>query len=70
MTKLEEQVAHLAKRGYVHSTILTGFADVIRDGIPTRITHGDPEFDAINARMNEHLRSSLIDDSTDTPPDV
>lgn len=45
---------------YTHKTYGTGFADVVRDGQIVRITHGDPQFDAINARMNRHLEESTM----------
>jgi len=29
-------------------------------GYLKRITHGDPEFDAMNEKMNEHMRRSFL----------
>jgi len=44
---------------YIHRTYACGYAVVIRDGELVRITHGDPEFDAWNARVNDHMKASF-----------
>jgi len=41
---------------YIHRTYPCGYAVVIRDGVETLITHGDPEFDAWNAHMKASFR--------------
>ena len=55
---------------YIYQTYKTGYAIVIRDGEPTYITHGDPEFDAWNEKVMLHLERSLVDDSTPKTPPV
>lgn len=48
---------------YIHTTYPIGFAVVLDEhGEEKVITHGDAEFDRMNARMNESLKNSMIEE--------
>lgn len=50
---------------YIYMTCPTGFAWVERGGELVKITHGDPEYDALAAKMAKHLASSLVETNPD-----
>lgn len=61
MNEVIDAEHEVVRNGASIRTYKLGRALVIRDGEYVWITHGDPEFDAWNARMNEHMRRSFLD---------